>query len=52
VLIAGDDKGAKRKVSQLISDGGLRPLDADWSGRPTADEQDGQEEIGAFTPVE
>ncbi|GEL20964.1 NADPH-dependent F420 reductase [Pseudonocardia asaccharolytica] len=27
VLIAGDDEDAKRKVSQLVSDGGLRPLD-------------------------
>ena len=27
VLIAGDDEGAKQKVSELISDGGLRPID-------------------------
>ena len=27
VLIAGDDDEAKRKVSQLVSDAGLRPLD-------------------------
>jgi len=27
VLIAGDDEEAKRKVSQLVSDGGLRPID-------------------------
>jgi 8-hydroxy-5-deazaflavin:NADPH oxidoreductase len=27
VLIAGDDAEAKRKVAQLVSDGGLRPLD-------------------------
>lgn len=27
VLIAGDDDAAKRKVSQLVSDGGLRPVD-------------------------
>jgi predicted dinucleotide-binding enzyme len=27
VLIAGDDDAAKRKVAQLVSDGGLRPLD-------------------------
>jgi 8-hydroxy-5-deazaflavin:NADPH oxidoreductase len=27
VLIAGDDEEAKRKVSQLAADGGLRPLD-------------------------
>ena len=27
VLIAGDDDGAKQKVAQLVSDGGLRPVD-------------------------
>jgi predicted dinucleotide-binding enzyme len=27
VLIAGDDDDAKRKVAQLVSDGGLRPVD-------------------------
>jgi 8-hydroxy-5-deazaflavin:NADPH oxidoreductase len=27
VLIAGDDDNAKQKVSQLVSDGGLRPID-------------------------
>jgi 8-hydroxy-5-deazaflavin:NADPH oxidoreductase len=27
VLIAGDDDEAKQKVSQLVSDGGLRPVD-------------------------
>ncbi|MDQ3895503.1 MAG: NADPH-dependent F420 reductase [Actinomycetota bacterium] len=27
VLIAGDDEEAKRKVSQLVSDSGLRPVD-------------------------
>lgn len=27
VLIAGDDEGAKQKVSQLVADGGLRPID-------------------------
>lgn len=27
VLIAGDDQDAKEKVAQLVSDGGLRPLD-------------------------
>ena len=27
VLIAGDDEAAKQKVSQLVSDGGLRPID-------------------------
>ncbi|MDQ3764289.1 MAG: hypothetical protein M3460_22740 [Actinomycetota bacterium] len=27
VFIAGDDDGAKQKVSQLVSDAGLRPID-------------------------
>ena len=27
VLIAGDDEAAKQTVSQLASDGGLRPID-------------------------
>jgi 8-hydroxy-5-deazaflavin:NADPH oxidoreductase len=27
VFIAGDDDNAKRKVAQLVSDGGLRPVD-------------------------
>ncbi len=27
IFIAGDDEGAKQKVSQLVADGGLRPLD-------------------------
>lgn len=27
VLIAGDDEGAKQKLSQLAADGGLRPID-------------------------
>jgi 8-hydroxy-5-deazaflavin:NADPH oxidoreductase len=27
VLIAGDDDAANQKVAQLVSDGGLRPLD-------------------------
>ena len=27
VLIAGDDEAAKQKVAQLVTDGGLRPLD-------------------------
>jgi len=27
VFIAGDDEAAKQKVSQLVTDGGLRPLD-------------------------
>jgi predicted dinucleotide-binding enzyme len=27
ILIAGDDEAAKQKVSQLVADGGLRPID-------------------------
>ena len=27
MLIAGDDDEAKQKVAQLVSDGGLRPVD-------------------------
>jgi predicted dinucleotide-binding enzyme len=27
VLLAGDDDDAKQKVSQLVSDSGLRPID-------------------------
>jgi hypothetical protein len=27
VLIAGDDEGARQKVSKLVSDGGLRPIE-------------------------
>jgi 8-hydroxy-5-deazaflavin:NADPH oxidoreductase len=27
VLIAADDDGAKQKVSQLVADAGLRPID-------------------------
>jgi 8-hydroxy-5-deazaflavin:NADPH oxidoreductase len=27
VLLAGDDEEAKRKVAQLVADGGLRPID-------------------------
>jgi len=27
VLIAGDDDAAKQKIAQLVSDGGLRPID-------------------------
>jgi predicted dinucleotide-binding enzyme len=27
VLIAGDDTGAKQRVSELVADGGLRPID-------------------------
>jgi 8-hydroxy-5-deazaflavin:NADPH oxidoreductase len=28
VFIAGDDAGAKKKVAQLVTDGGMRPIDS------------------------
>ena len=39
VLIAGDDGGAKQKVSQLVADGGLRPIDVGPLGRAQQLEQ-------------
>ena len=39
VLIAGDDAAAKQKVSQLASDGGLRPVDVGPLGRAQQLEQ-------------
>jgi predicted dinucleotide-binding enzyme len=33
VLIAGDDKGAKRAVAKLVQDGGLNPVDVGALGR-------------------
>jgi predicted dinucleotide-binding enzyme/nucleotide-binding universal stress UspA family protein len=36
VLIAGDDEDAKRKVAQLVSDGGLRPVDVGGLRRAAA----------------
>ena len=39
VLIAGDDEAAKQKVSQLVSDGDLRPIDVGLLGRAQQLEQ-------------
>jgi predicted dinucleotide-binding enzyme len=39
VLIAGDDEAAKQKVSQLVSDGDLRPVDVGPLGRAQQLEQ-------------
>jgi 8-hydroxy-5-deazaflavin:NADPH oxidoreductase len=39
VLIAGDDEAAKQKVSQLVSDGDLRPIDVGPLGRAQQLEQ-------------
>jgi predicted dinucleotide-binding enzyme len=52
VLIAGDDKGAKQKVSQLVSDGGLRPLDVGPLSRAQQLEQLGFLHISLQEPLE
>ena len=39
VFIAGDDDAAKQKVSQLVADGGLRPIDVGPLGRAQQLEQ-------------
>jgi NADPH-dependent F420 reductase len=50
VLIAGDDEEAKRKVAQLASDGGLRPVDAGPLGRAQQLEQLGLLHISLQQP--
>jgi 8-hydroxy-5-deazaflavin:NADPH oxidoreductase len=52
VLIAGDDEEAKRKVSMLVSDGGLRPLDAGPLRRAQQLEQLGFLHISLQQPLE
>lgn len=52
VLIAGDDEGAKRKVSQLVSDGGLRPIDVGPLSRAQQLEQLGFLHISLQEPLE
>jgi NADPH-dependent F420 reductase len=47
VLIAGDDAEAKQKVSQLVSDGGLRPIDVGPLSRARQLEQLGFLQISA-----
>jgi 8-hydroxy-5-deazaflavin:NADPH oxidoreductase len=52
VLIAGDDDEAKRKVSQLVSDGGLRPIDVGPLRRAQQLEQLGFLYISLQQPLE
>jgi predicted dinucleotide-binding enzyme len=52
VLIAGDDEAAKRKVAQLVSDGGLRPLDVGPLRRARQLEQLGFLHIAVQQPLE
>ncbi len=52
VLIAGDDDEAKRKVSQLVSDAGLRPLDVGPLRRAEQLEQLGFLHISLQQPLE
>jgi hypothetical protein len=51
VLIAGDDEGAKGKVSQLVSDGGLRPVDVGPLARAQQLEQLGFLHISIQQPL-
>jgi predicted dinucleotide-binding enzyme len=51
VLIAGDDEAAKQKVSQLISDGDLRPIDVGPLGRAQQLEQLGFLHISLQQPL-
>jgi 8-hydroxy-5-deazaflavin:NADPH oxidoreductase len=50
VLIAGDDEAAKRKVSQLASDAGLRPIDVGPLSRAQQVEQLGFVHISLQQP--
>ncbi len=52
VLIAGDDDEGKRKVSQLVSDGGLRPIDVGPLRRAQQLEQLGFLHISLQQPLE
>jgi len=51
VLIAGDDQAAKQKVSQLVSDGGLRPIDVGPLARAQQLEQLGFLHISLQQPL-
>jgi 8-hydroxy-5-deazaflavin:NADPH oxidoreductase len=51
VLIAADDDGAKQKVSQLVADGGLRPIDVGPLGRAQQLEQLGFLHISIQQPL-
>ena len=50
-LIAGDDEAAKDKVSQLASDGGLRPIDVGPLSRAQQLEQLGFLNISLQQPL-
>jgi 8-hydroxy-5-deazaflavin:NADPH oxidoreductase len=52
VLIAGDDEAAKRTVSQLASDGGLRPIDVGPLNRARQLEQLGFLHISLQQPLD
>jgi predicted dinucleotide-binding enzyme len=52
VLIAGDDDAAKQKVSQLVADGGLRPLDVGPLRRARQLEQLGFLHIAVQQPLD
>jgi predicted dinucleotide-binding enzyme len=52
VLIAGDDDEAKRKVAEIVSDGGLRPLDVGPLRRARQLEQLGFLHIAVQQPLE
>ena len=52
VLIAGDDEEAKRKVSQVASDGGLRPIDVGPLARAQQLEHLGYLHISLQQPLE
>ena len=51
VLIAGDDDNAKQKVAQLVSDGGLRPIDVGPLARAQQLEQLGFLHISLQQPL-
>jgi len=51
VLIAGDDDNAKQKVAQLVSDGGLRPVDVGPLARAQQLEQLGFLHISLQQPL-
>ena len=52
VLIAGDDEAAKQTVSQLASDGGLRPIDVGALNRARQLEQLGFLHISLQQPLD
>jgi 8-hydroxy-5-deazaflavin:NADPH oxidoreductase len=52
VLIAGDDETAKQKVSQLVKDGGLRPIDVGPLNRARQLEQLGFLHISLQQPLD